>query len=111
VFPSTAAFGAYVGSVPPGNTISVEYVPAGGGPQRAKRVSVAVGGSRMAQGSAQDRRDTPAASGMSTGSKVAIGVGAATLFACYEVGCFSRTKTGQAVARPHPMSSGFHLQR
>jgi hypothetical protein len=31
---------------------------------------------------------------MSTGTKVAIGVGAAALFGCYELGCFSHRSVG-----------------
>jgi hypothetical protein len=31
---------------------------------------------------------------MSTGTKVAIGVGAAALFGCYELGCFSYRSAG-----------------
>src|SRR5438477_12120531 len=43
VFPSIAAFGAYVGSIPPGSRISVDYIPAGGGPENAERVPVTIG--------------------------------------------------------------------
>ena len=83
VFPTIATFAAYVGSVPPGTKISVDSIPAGGGPQQAQRLSVTVG----AAGS-------PAPSGgMSTGKKIAIGVGAAAVLGCYEMGCFSHRST------------------
>ena len=35
VFPSVAAFAAYVGSKQPGAQVSIDTVPAGGGPQQA----------------------------------------------------------------------------
>ena len=72
VFPSLAVFAAFVHALPPGQPASVDYIPAGGGPAQAQRVQVVPGG----------------ASGMSTREKVAIGVGAAALFGCYELGCF-----------------------
>ncbi len=75
VFPSLAVFAAYVGSLSPGQPASVDYIPAGGGPAQAQRVQVVPGGL--------------AAQGMSAKEKVAIGVGAAALFGCYELGCFS----------------------
>lgn len=85
VFPSLATFGAYVGATQPGNRISVDYIPAGGGPQQAQRVAVAVGG---AGGKAPTEKH-----GMSTGTKIAIGVGAVALLGCYELGCFSHRST------------------
>ncbi len=75
VFPSLKVFAAYVGSLQPGRPVNVDYIPAGGGPAQAQRVQVTPGQS--------------AAPGMSTREKVAIGVGAAALFGCYEMGCFS----------------------
>jgi hypothetical protein len=33
VFPSIAAFAAYVGSMSPGSRVSIDYIPAGGGPR------------------------------------------------------------------------------
>ena len=86
VFPSVAAFAAYVGSMPPAGRISVDYMPAQGGPQEAQRVNVTLGGSR----SVPAQVTPPAQTGLSTGEKVAIGVGAAALFGCYKMGCFSR---------------------
>src|SRR3954471_3222387 len=44
VFPSVAAFAGYVGSIRPGETISVDYLPRGGGPEQAQRVGVTLGG-------------------------------------------------------------------
>ena len=89
VFPSLAVFASYVGSLPPGRPASVDYIPAGGGPAQAQRVQVVPGGG--------------AAEGMSTKEKVAIGVGAAALFGCYELGCFSHRQappSGQQALPP-----------
>ncbi|WP_158741996.1 PDZ domain-containing protein [Acidisphaera sp. L21] len=83
VFPSLAVFAAYVGSLAPGSNVTADYIPSGGGPAQAQRVSIAIG--KPAEQSA----------GLSTGTKVAIGVGAAALFGCYELGCFSRRKPVQ----------------
>ena len=87
VFPSVAAFAAYVGSIRPADVISVDYMPPDGGPQDAQRVKVTLGGGtrQVGQGTV-----SPAEHGLSTGEKVAIGVGAAALFGCYKLGCFSR---------------------
>ena len=89
VFASVAAFAGYVGSAHPRQQLSVDYMPAGGGPQQAQRVLVTVGAGGQAD-STRTRRQ--ASTGLSTGSKVAIGVGAAALFGCYEMGCFSHSK-------------------
>ncbi len=88
VFADLAAFAAYVGSIPPGRAISVDYIPAHGGPAQAQRVAVTVGAAGAGAAA-------PAATsgGLSTGTKVAIGVGAAALFGCYELGCFSHKQT------------------
>jgi len=103
VFPSVAAF-TYVGSVPPGQQITVDYISAGGGPQQAQRVGVTVGAGGRAVPARQ--ADQARFTGLSTGSKVAIGVGAAALFGCYELGCFSRSKTGPGNAgRQQPAGS------
>ena len=91
VFPSLLTFAAYVRSLPPGKLMAVDYIPAGGGPQQAQRVGVTVGDGGRAVAPAQ--ADTaPEHQGLSTGTKIAIGVGAAALFGCYEMGCFSRKK-------------------
>jgi S1-C subfamily serine protease len=42
VFPSIAAFGAYVGSISPGSRASLDYIPAGGGPENGERVPVII---------------------------------------------------------------------
>lgn len=105
VFPAVAAFAAYVGSVQPGRRIIVDYIPAGGGPQQAQRVAVTVGtgGQAMPNTPMQQRpmqqqpvqQDDPDRStGLSTGAKLAIGAGAAALFGCYQLGCFSRSQAG-----------------
>lgn len=100
VFPSVATFAAYVGSVQPGQQIAVDYMPAGGGPQQAERVAVTVG----AGGRAIPAQQEQPRSGMSTGTKVAIGVGAAALFGCYELGCFSHHKAPVADTNQQPQS-------
>lgn len=91
VFPSIATFAAYIGSAPPGSQISIDYMPAGGGPQQAQRLAVAVGAaSQAAPALALSRQaDVPASTGMSTGTKVAIGAAAAALL-CYKFGCLSQ---------------------
>ncbi len=97
VFQNVAAFAAYVGSLPPGRQIAVDYMPANGGPQQAQRVAVTVGaGGRAVPAQAEEQAHT----GMSTGSKLAIGAGAAALFGCYKLGCFNRSaaQPGNAVA-------------
>ncbi len=90
VFPSVAAFASYVGSVQPGRQISVDYIPSGGGPQQAQRLAVTVGAGGRAVPAQQDQAPS---TGLSTGTKIAIGVGAAALFGCYEIGCLSGLKT------------------
>ena len=107
VFPSVAAFAAYVGSVQPGQQISVDYIPAGGGPQQAQRVAVTVGASGRAGPAEQvpaPQNDQARSTGLSTGKKVAIGVGAAALLGCYELGCFSHSKarSGAVGQQPQP---------
>jgi hypothetical protein len=81
VFPSIAVFAAYIGSLPPGRSMTIDEIPAGGGPQQAQRITVATGG---AGGPAP-----PVQQGMSTTTKIEIGAAAAALLGCYELGCFS----------------------
>ncbi len=102
VFASVAAFAGYVGSAHPRQQLSVDYMPAGGGPQQAQRVLVTVGTGGRLDGTRQPRQ---ASTGLSTGSKVAIGVGAAALFGCYEMGCFSRSKPESASTNKLPLQS------
>jgi S1-C subfamily serine protease len=90
VFPSAAAFAAYVRAMPPGSRISIDYMPAGGGPKDAERVAVVVGkpgypGNNRAPEPQAQAREQP--SGMSTRTK--IGLAAAALLGCYYFGCFS----------------------
>ena len=87
VFPSLRVFAAYVGSLAPGAQAMVDYIPAGGGPAQAKRVAITIA-ARPGQPA-----PPPQAPGMSTGTKVAIGVGAAALLGCYQMGCFKRRST------------------
>ena len=86
VFPSLQAFAHYIGSMPPGHQISVDYLPVNGGPQQAQRVGVTIGNGAAAASAAHS-------GGLSTGQKLAIGAGAVALFGCYEMGCFSHTQT------------------
>ena len=89
VFPSVAAFAGYVGSLPPGRTISVDYLPRGEGPQNAQRVGVTLASPAGAALPSQQPAE-PTEHGLSTGQKLALGAGAVALFGCYEMGCFSR---------------------
>lgn len=89
VFPTAAAFAAYVGSKRPDDRISVDYMPPNGGPKDAQRVDVTLAGS----GTKVAKPDEPQSGGLSTGTKIAIGVGAAALFGCYKLGCFSHRRT------------------
>ena len=99
VFASLAAFAGYVGSIAPGTAASVDYIPANGGPAQAERVSVVVGAPHV-QGPGQ------AQPGLSTGTKVAIGVGAAALLGYYEMGGFSHhAATQPATGQTYPQSS------
>jgi hypothetical protein len=99
VFPSIAVFAAYIASVPPGGQITVDYIPAGEGPQQAQRVVLVVGrvGSAELPSTSNRQGGAPTSTGMSTGAKVAIGLGVMALLSCYERGCFShRSSTGNA---------------
>jgi S1-C subfamily serine protease len=84
VFPTLVSFAAYIGALSPGTQAAVDYIPVGGGPAQAQRASVTVG----AAGSLKSN-DEATSAGLSTRSKVAIGVGAVALLGCYEMGCFS----------------------
>ena len=85
VFPTLVAFAAYIGSAQPGSQMMVDYMPAGSGPQKAQRVAVTVGQA----GQPAPSGPASTSSGMSTGTKIAIGAGAVALLGCYEMGCFS----------------------
>ncbi len=89
VFASLQAFAGYVGGTAPGTRVNVDYIPSGGGPAQAQRVAVVVGAAGAA---------AAPSTGMSTGEKVAIGVGAAALLGCYEMGCFSHKSASPAQA-------------
>ena len=105
VFASLAAFAAYVGSVPPGTAVSVDYIPANGGPAQAQRVAVTIGAATGGPPPAAAASVPAAPGGLSTGTKIAIGAGAAALLGCYELGCFSH-RQAPPVARPSP-AGGF----
>lgn len=98
VFPSVAAFAAYVGSLAPAQQVSVDYMPSGGGPQQAQRVGIKVGGGGTTSAPAPQANSEQ--SGLSTGTKVAIGVGAAALFGCYKLGCFSHKQKPGTSTQP-----------
>ncbi len=99
VFATLAAFVAYVGSIPPGRAISVDSIPANGGPAQAQRVAVTVG----AAGAGAAPPAVPSG-GVSTGTRIAIGVGAAALFGCYELGCFSHARAAPVPGSGPPTS-------
>ena len=98
VFSTVATFASYIGSVQPNGRISIDYMPAGSGPQQAQRVGVTLEGSTSAPGAPAPSSRT----GLSTGEKVAIGVGAAALFGCYKLGCFSHRPKPAMQAQPLP---------
>ena len=91
VFPNTKTFAEYVGSAKPGQQIEIDYMPAGGGPKQAQRVGVTVGESGHA--AAPHKEPSTVGGGLSTGDKIAIGLGAAAVIGCYEYNCYSRIKT------------------
>jgi len=70
VFPTLAAFAAFMKSMAPGARANIDYIPAGGGPKNAERVALVVGkpgASGTQQGQAQEK------SGMSTRTKIGCG--------------------------------------
>jgi len=87
LFPSLRTFAAYVGSMHPGTVTTIDYMPAGLGPEQARRVAVRVGGSQRPP--PQTEEPQQGSGGLSTGTKLAIGAGAVALFGCYKFGCFS----------------------
>ena len=107
VFPSVAAFAGYVGSIQPGRQISVDYIPAGGGPQQAQRIDVTLGEAGRPAPARQDAQ-TPAG-GLSTGTKVAIGVGAAALL-CYKYHCYDKLKQRYGSMRQQQQSTTAPMQ-
>jgi hypothetical protein len=90
VFPNLVAFASYIRSIRPGDRITVDYLPAGAGPQGAERVEIPLTG---ADATAGNRQQAEPASGMSTKTK--IGLAAVALFGCYELGCFKRHQPSQ----------------
>ena len=103
VFPNVAAFAGYVGSVPPGQQIEIDFMPAGGGPKQAQRVGVTVGEAGHA---VPPHQDAPQSGGRSTGDNVAVGLGAAAIFGCYEYNCYSRLKEKIAEERAKKLPRG-----
>ncbi|MFL5285658.1 MAG: PDZ domain-containing protein [Rhodopila sp.] len=87
LFPSLKAFATYVGSMQPGTVTTIDYIPAGLGPEHAERVAVTVGGLQRPPTQTEERQQT--SGGLSTGTKLAIGAGAVALLGCYKFGCFS----------------------
>jgi len=96
LFPSLQAFASYVGSMEPGSVATIDYMPAGSGPERAERVAVTVGGRGRPPPQIEERERS--SGGLSTGTKIAIGAGAVALLGCYEFGCFSH-RTAQPQRR------------
>lgn len=88
VFSGPREFALYVTSLTPGTTMTVDFIPSGSGPDNAQRVSLRVGG----QGRSTVTPGEPE-TGMSTRMK--LGLGAAALFGCYKLGCFSSSKPAQ----------------
>ena len=112
VFPTLVAFSNYIGSVPPGSPMTVDYMPAGTGPQQAQRVAVTAGQAGQVGQTAGKQAEAPASTGMSTGTKIAIGAGAVALLGCYEMGCFSRkaAPNRQPVQPSNGMQQQQHFQ-
>ena len=100
VFPTLAAFAAYIASTEPGSQMMVDYMPAGTGPEQAQRLTVIVGeAGRDAPMTA--KAEPEESTGMSTGTKVAIGTAAVALLGCYKLGCFSRGKKTNQPQQPN----------
>ena len=87
VFADLVAFAGYIGSIPPGQRVTIDAIPAGGGPQQAERITAIVGGPN---GSTAQSANS---GGLSTRAK--IGLGVAALLGCYELGCFSHSQPAQ----------------
>ncbi|MBV9826488.1 MAG: PDZ domain-containing protein [Alphaproteobacteria bacterium] len=105
VFASLMTFASYIGSLPPGSQASVDYIPAGGGPEKAERVVVTLAATgRPVQSAPQNSTSDTASSGMSTRTK--IGIAAVALFGCYEFGCFKHTKPINPLVNSQPQLSG-----
>ncbi len=98
VFSSLMTFAAYVGSVPPGTVVNIDYIPMNGGPAQAQRVAVTVGAAGGGAPPAQPSEQT----GTSSKTRLAIGVGAAALLGCLKVGCFSHPRPAQLNAGGQP---------
>lgn len=100
VFPSVNAFAGFVGAMPPGRTIAIDYLPRGGGPEKAQRVGVTLGNAG-GRATAAPAPVAPESHGLTTGQKLAIGAGAVALLGCYKFGCFNRRQApAQGTARP-----------
>jgi len=98
VFPTLGTFAAYVGAAQPGSQITVDYMPAGGGPQQAQRVAVAVGQAGQSAPPPPVAATPSPSTGMTTGEKIALGAAAVALFRCYRRGCFSSQTSTPATA-------------
>ncbi|MFL5281413.1 MAG: PDZ domain-containing protein [Rhodopila sp.] len=98
LFPSLRAFAAYVGSMQPGTLTTIDYMPAGLGPEQARRAAVRVGGGFQRPPPQTEERQQNAG-GLSMGTKLAIGAGAVALFGCYKFGCFSHKSSQPSEGR------------
>jgi membrane-associated protease RseP (regulator of RpoE activity) len=94
VFPTLVSFAGYIGALSPGTQAVVYYIPVGGGPAQAQRAPVTVGIS----GRSSKPNEEMTSTGLSKGTKVAIGVGAVALLGCYEMGCFSHRASAPTIA-------------
>lgn len=97
LFPTLKAFAAYIGSLQPGSVTTIDYMPAGLGPEHARRVAVSVGGQQRSL--PQTKEPQQNSGGMSLGTKLAIGAGAVALLGCYKFGCFSQKSPGPSEGR------------
>ena len=100
VFPSLASFAGYIGALSPGTQAAIDYIPRGGGPAQAQRMPVTIGASGRSSPAFTHKAETTSG-GLSTGTKVAIGVGAVALIGCYELGCFSHRRSSSTAGAPY----------
>ena len=107
VFPDIKAFAEYAGSLRPGSQTFVDYIPRGGMAKDAQRLAIAVG-----EPGRNNQPTLNAQQGMSTGTKVAIGLGAAALLGYYELHKNSGTAAQQQQGYPQQQpQQGFIQQR
>ncbi len=106
VFPTLVTFANYVGAAQPGSQMTVDFMPAGGGPQQAQRVALVVGRAGQASSPRQDNK-AQTSGGLSTGQKIAIGAGAVALLGCYKAGCFSHRSRSADASQQSQQPDGY----